>query len=80
MSGASTAAPAQRPWLRALSLDPRLPVDMIVGAGTAVAELPDSWVVDTARAEHVQLAADSELAAEAVAWMLGEAPASAPEE
>lgn len=57
------------------SLDTGLPIDMIAGAGAAVATLPGGWVVDTGTATHVQLGDDPELAAEATAWLLGEPPA-----
>lgn len=54
------------------SIDPSLPIDMIAGAGGAVAGLPEAWVVDTGEATHVQLGDDPELAAEATRWLLGE--------
>lgn len=62
------------------SVDPGLPVAMIAGAGAAVASLPGAWVLDTGAATHVQLGDDPVLAAEAAAWLLGEAPAATADE
>jgi len=76
---AAGAAPARTGVLWS-SLDPRVPAEMVAAAGTAVTGLPDAWVVDTERPDHVQLASDPELAEAAVTWMLGEAPEAEAEE
>lgn len=62
------------------SIDPRLPVDMILPAGLAVSALPEAWVVDTEAARHIQLNDDETLAAVAAEWLTTGAPPVDPAE
>jgi hypothetical protein len=59
------------------SIDPRLPTDMIAPTADAAAGLGESWVIDTAADQHIQLNADPTLSAVAAAWLsTGDVPAA----